>query len=109
MKASGTNLSMIRGDDETITVTLSGYTLGEGDVITFGVKKDVEDTAYLIHKQITEFTDNAAVINIDHADTRNLAFMDYFYDIQIKFASGKIRTLIKASRFTINEEVVTDG
>ena len=104
MTVNGKNLSMVRGDTESITVSLKGYALAEGDAITFTVREDAESDIVL-QKTVTEFFDNTASIFIDNEDTKDLEFGSYVYDIQLKYRDGYIRTLVKKSKFRLEEEV----
>ena len=106
MTVKGTNLAMTRGDSESITVICTSDPFESGDTVTMTLRPDV-DEAIALQKVVTEFDGNgAAVIGIAPADTANLTMdMDYVYDIQVVRADGTVTTLIKPSRFTIEEEV----
>lgn len=104
MKIQGTNITMIRGDSESITVTCSPTSFSAGDTVYFTVREDAEEPIVL-QKVVTEFTDGQAVIGIQHADTEGMEFGDYVYDIQVTWANGTVTTLVPASRFRLNEEV----
>lgn len=105
MTVKGTNLAMTRGDSESITVICTSDPFESGDMVTMTLRPDV-DEAIALQKVVTEFNDGAAVIGIAPADTSNLTMdMDYVYDIQVTRANGTVTTLVKPSRFTIEEEV----
>ena len=58
MKITGKNISMTRGDSETITVScidINGLPLSlvDGDIIYFTVKENTKTTTKLIQKSIT--------------------------------------------------------
>ena len=103
MTVNGTTLSMVRGDTERISVTPS-TAFTSGDVVTMTVRKDVESEIEL-QKIVTEFTEGVAYIDITHEDTATMAFGAYVYDIQVQWASGAIKTLVKKSTFKLEEEV----
>lgn len=110
MKVDGKNMSMIRGDSESITVSCSDTNgnlipLVSGDKIYFTVKEDEYRTEKIFQKIITEFIDGKAVINIIPTDTKNLKFKTYKYDIQLSQANGTVRTIIPPSNFTVGAEV----
>lgn len=110
MKINGTNISMIRGDSETITVqckdSFGDYILFEtGDTIYFTIKENVSTTTKLLQKIITVFIDGAAIIEINPLDTKELKFKEYYYDIQLTRADGSITTIISPSKFRIEGEV----
>ena len=97
------NITMTRGDSESLTVTCS-VPFANGDTVYFTVREDAE-SEILLQKIITDFPDGAAVIPIYPEDTAALDFGDYVYDIQVTRAGGVVTTLIVPSRFKLNEEV----
>lgn len=107
MIVSGTNLTMTRGDSEWLLVTISGYELQPGDKLEMTVRPYVGGRV-LLHKEITEFEDNAANISIWPEDTQSLNFGTYVYDLQLTFAGGTVKTIVKPSRFTVAQEVTYD-
>lgn len=109
MQISGTNISMIRGDSESIVVscTIDGTETAfvDGDTVYFTVKKYPTDTEKVLQKIVTTFTGGKAYIDIAPSDTKPLEFLQYAYDIQISFADGTVQTVVEPSRFTILPEV----
>lgn len=103
MTVNGTKLAMVRGDSESITVQCSP-SFSEGDVITFTMRKDIQEPIAL-QKVVTQFDNGKAHIVIRHSDTEGLDFDDYVYDIQLTKADGTVTTLIEPSTFRIKEEV----
>lgn len=98
------NLRMVRGDSDSIAVTIKGdYTLQQGDFVELTVRKDPY-SPIVLHKRITEFTDNTFTIGFSPEDTASLSFGDYVYDVQLTFG-GAVKTIIPPSRLTIGEEV----
>jgi hypothetical protein len=112
MKIEGTNLSMIRGDSETITIKVKSdgvyVDLEFGDTIYFTVKLNTSVETKLIQKIITAFDAGIAVIDIEPEDTKLLAPKSYKYDIQWVTAAGRVTTIIPPSIFTIEPEVTYD-
>lgn len=53
MQVNGTNLKMTRGDSERIAVSLTGYTLQEGDVVEFTVRQTIYSDKPVLYKKIT--------------------------------------------------------
>ena len=105
MNVDGTKISMIRGDSEMIEVSCNERPFQKGDIITFTVRKMVLDKKE-IEKVITEFTDEGGgIIEITPADTKDLTFGGYVYDIQLEDAWGAVTTIIKPSDFVIMPEV----
>lgn len=99
------SIYITRGDSAYITVVVKN---GEhvfkpmmGDMLHFSVKKDVEDTEYIIHKVFQ--VGDAIVINPE--DTRNKPFGKYLYDVQLTRPNGEVYTIIEPTLFYIKEEV----
>jgi hypothetical protein len=110
MTISGTDISMVRGDTESITLNLTedavARALVTGDKVYFTVKKYTSDTTAALQKLVETFTDaGAAVIAIAHADTESMAVGAYWYDIQITFADGTVKTVVGPALFTLTAEV----
>lgn len=109
MTMVGTNISMIRGDTEAMTVACTedgvARSFVTGDTVYFTVKKSASDTEKVLQKVITTFTDGKALIDILPADTKLLSTKPYIYDIQIVFANGTKKTIINPSVFELTEEV----
>jgi len=107
MKLTGTNLSMIRGDTETLTVYCS-VPFENGDTVSMTVRESV-DSGVAFREDVTAFgNEGEAVIPIAHADTAGMDFGDYVYDVQVTRADGTVTTLIPKSRLTLEEEVTYD-
>ena len=105
MKIRGTSISMIRGDSESQTVRCTQIPFESGDTIYLTIREDAE-SPIVIQKIVTEFGEKGeAVIGIDPADTADLAFGDYVYDVQLTQAVGAVITLVPPARFRIMEEV----
>ena len=111
MKTDGTNLSMIRGDSETITIQCTDQ---EGLPISF---VDIDDTVYftvklntstetkIFQKIITAFESGKAIIEIVPTDTHALQYKSYKYDVQWVDKNGRVRTIVTPSIFTVEPEV----
>lgn len=115
IKESGgrVNISMTRGDSESITVRCYEKTDGgesvflpieDGDTVYLTVRPDAEGEIVL-QKVIEDFPDGAALIPFAAEDTAGLDFGDYVYDVQLTRANDTVTTLILPSRFSITEEV----
>lgn len=74
------------------------YTLKEGDVVTFTVKKNTGSENYVIQKTGLE-------IEIKPEETSNLTYGTYKYDVQMTFSDGRVDTFIGPSDFVLTEEV----
>lgn len=105
MKVTGENLSMTRGDSESLTVTFDNLVLSEGDEIHMTVRKTAQSDTVEIHKVITEFPNNEALIVLKPEDTSSLSFGSHVYDIQLTTKDGIVITIIKPHSFYLDKEV----
>ena len=48
------------------------------------------------------------MITINPEDTEDLEFGCYVYDVQMTFASGSVKTLVKPAKFFVGGEVTYD-
>lgn len=99
-------ISMIRGDTGIFDVELinadgTPYELADGDTLTFTVKKSPNDRTPLLIK-------HGKRIKIDPADTGNLSFGRYVYDIQLTFQNGYVDTVVPMNQFNLLQEVTWD-
>ncbi len=93
-----------RGDSAIFSLGLvdvdgNPFTLGDGDMLTFTVKKSTSDKDAVISKQVTD-----AVV-LAPEDTSNLAYGRYVYDLQLTRKNGYVETIVTPSTFLIGEEV----
>ena len=113
LKVSGTDLSMIRGDSESIILSLKKdedmIPFKQGDTVYFTVKQSYSTEKITLQKIITEFDeDGNCIIEIEPEDTKKLSFRSYVYDIQLTDSNGRVTTIIPCSKFVITEEVTYD-
>jgi hypothetical protein len=106
----GTNITLTRGDSANLTVEIKDsdgtqIPLVTGDTIYFTVKSSPSTTTKLLQKVITAFTGGLANIEILPADTSQMMFGKYYYDIQYSRADGYVRTIVAPSNFTVAPEV----
>ena len=107
LKIDGTTIILTRGDSLAVKLDIydsegNTYTPVSGDTIRFAMKKSYSDTACLIEKVIPNDT---LMLSLDPADTKDLPFGSYVYDIEITFATGAVDTFIDKATFRISEEV----
>ena len=81
----GTTVKMTRGDSFVSEVTIynadgTKYTPGATDVITFAMKRSEYDAQVAVTKTIPYDTQ---ILQMDPADTKDLALGRYIYDIDI--------------------------
>lgn len=112
MIINGTDLKMVRGDTEVLTVSCkdeAGMALSfvAGDEIYLTVKNHINDKTYVFQKKVTNFTEGAAVITIDPIDTQNMRISpNSVYDIQwFKALDSSVRTIVLPSKFILIEDV----
>ena len=102
------NISIIRGDSATITLSVTDaegnpYTIKSTDSITMMVRETPTSEVVLTKT----FTD--AVLNIAPADTSSLPCRNYVYDVQLVHEDGWKDTIIPVHQFTILPEVTYGG
>lgn len=110
MIVEGTTLRMTKGDSEGIKVSLRdidglAIPLEAGDTIYFTVKTSPYVTEKIFQKVATEFVDGVALLSIDPIDTKALKPRQYYYDVQLSRADGRVKTIIKPSCFHVEAEV----
>lgn len=103
---SNNNITLTRGDNASIEVSLynpdgTTYTLQTGDVLLFTVKYNCITENIIFQKDIS----SNAIINITPADTNNLLYGVYYYDVQLTKANEEINTVIPPRNFIIDQEV----
>lgn len=105
----------IRGDTRIITINCfqsDGVTPINltGATVTFTLNSDsapTTDGTAALQKIVTTHTSpllGITSITITNTDTQNIAPGDYYYDVQVKDASGNI-TSLKKDIFTINPDI----
>ena len=103
----GTTITLTRGDTFMAQIELTDpngdpYIPVEGDVISFAAKTSYNDLEPCILKDIP--IDTMKLV-LEPADTKNLKFGSYVYDIQIVKATGEVDTFITKAKLIITEEV----
>lgn len=93
-------ISMISKDTGDFVVVVDNYLLDEGDVVYFTVNSALELEKPLISKEVKSFVDNKARFHLTAADTA-LAPGNYYYDIQINTADGRVDTVLGPAKFKI--------
>lgn len=105
MTVNGINLSMTRGDTESLTISRSdGIPFYPGDVVEMTARKRPESEKVL-YKKVTEFTsDGKAIIVFASEDTESIPFGSYGYDVQLTLADGTVITIIKNGSIYFDKE-----
>lgn len=93
-------ISMIAKDTGDFVISLDNYLLAEGDKVFFTVNDKLEQETALISIVVSEFVDNKAVIRLSATDT-DLAPGNYYYDVQVNTADGRVDTVLGPAKFKI--------
>lgn len=100
-------IRLTRGDTAAITVDIfdevssTQYNMASDDTLTFSVKRTVNDRNYYFQKIVTGINR----ITIEPADTKNLGYGTYVYDVQLNKATGGVSTVIEPATFELLTEV----
>ena len=93
-------MKIVAKDTADFVVALDNYLLDTGDEVLFTVNNELEKEEYILQKRITEFSDHKALIHLTPTDT-DIAPSDYYYDIQINTADGRVDTVIGPAKFKV--------
>lgn len=104
-KINNNRISLTRGDSAEVELVITDedgreYTPQIGDQILFTVKADTRTKNVLFQKAFSD-----GYITINPADTEDLEYGKYVYDVQLKMATGEVTTIITPSTFKVLEEV----
>ena len=96
---------LTRGDSADIIVKITDangdiYTPAEGDVIKFTLKKNCNTSDIIIQKTLVN-----SVISLQPADTKDLPYGTYYFDVQLTTAADDVYTVVSPHRFIIDKEV----
>jgi hypothetical protein len=103
------NISFYKGEDVTLTVTMSPATTITGWTLQFTLRKQFGDATALVTKTIgsgitvTDATNGVFTVSLASADTSGLDLRAYVYDIQ-RTDSGN-RTVLTIGNVTLLPEV----
>ena len=106
-RISENEIQITRGDTGRVELDITQtdgkpYERQPGDIVTFTVKKSTSDLTPIIQKLVGE----SNAFTIEPADTENLDYGPYFYDVQLVCASdNSVNTIIVPSLFIVEEEV----
>lgn len=106
LKVSNTTIHLTRGDTARIQITLSecdgaAYEPSEGDSIRFAATPEWGELP-CIEKAIPTDT---LLLELSPADTKQLEFGEYWYDIELTRSNGDVDTFIDRAKLVIREEV----
>ena len=91
------NINLIRGDTGLMQINFSQ----EVDTAVFSVKKNINDSKYVIQKDIVD-----GMLKIEHSDTNKLDAGKYIYDIQVTYGDVVDTPLI--GEFTVIADVTRE-
>lgn len=103
------NITMTRGDTAKFNINVTSldnnnpYVITANDTVMFTLrdapKKDALDVDFLLQKEAP-----LGLLTLDPADTEELAYITYYYDIQITLENLEVHTIIDWRKFTIGKE-----
>lgn len=107
IKIEGTTIFLTRGDSLYTDITIKNpdgtdYIPQAGDSVRFAMKKKYQDEEPLILKDIPT---ESMLLYLEPADTKELAFGKYVYDIELTKENGDVLTFICEAEFNIAKEV----
>ena len=104
-------LIIVRGTTKTMTVRVTNedgsiYILQNNEILRFGVKKQPGDSAYLFSKEMSSdsYSDGVYQFIINPADTENLDFGCYYYDVGLQSGS-EYYNVIECSEFRVGYNI----
>ncbi len=104
-KVVNNNIYITRGDSAILNLAITdntgaAFTIPDDAEVLLTVKKDTATKDYLLQKRII-----TGQVNIKPADTESLSYGNYYYDVQVKLATGYTDTVIAPHAFIVCEEV----
>ena len=109
--ATSQNLTIMRGNTQNVTLTISPISIDSGDIIYFTVKEDYDndqtDNGAVIHKDITGKSGHSFTIEITPEDTNDVVAGNYVYDI--KLAKPNSQTTLVYGKFKVMDAVTLRG
>lgn len=103
----GTTITLTRGDTLYAYISITDpegnpYTPTQGDSIRFAMKSKYTDPQVLLVKDIPI---DSMQLKLESADTSDLNFGKYVYDIELTKANGDVYTFITKANLVLTEEV----
>lgn len=107
-------LEIVRGTTNSFGITVldedgNNYSVEDGDVLVFGLKRNERDEERVLVKKITSSVTGEHYLEIQPEDTKNLATGQYYYDIGLQRGSFVFYNIIKSSPFIILPNVTKLG
>ena len=106
LSVSDNNITMTRGDTAYLTVpltTVNGneYSVTYNDSMRFTVRKKTDDDEIVLQKLV--LGNNS--FRIAPADTADLEYGKYVYDIELTTGGGDVYTVVTKHYFILTEEI----
>lgn len=101
------SITITRGDTAALEVQFTGDAPGNDDLVVASVKKSVGNTQTFIRKILQNTGENAFTFVLESADTQNMDYGRYAWDLRIIYEDGAILTPFANRPFVVSE-VVTD-
>lgn len=98
-KLIGTTLKITQGDTGNLTVNVTGATFGSDDRVQLTVTDKDKNIKF---QKVVGFTDNAAVLSFENADTANLDEGMYLWEL--RFVTG---ATISGGKITAGTDIET--
>ena len=107
------DIKIVRGTSKIFELTVKDadgnpYTLKDGEVVIFGVKRNTNDDELLIRKVVYECNNGVCEVELDPEDTINLAVGKYYYDAGLRTGEDYYN-IVELSNFTIAPNVTKWG
>lgn len=93
-------MSIIAKDTGDFAVSIGNYLLADGDKVYFTVNSELEKPEPLIQKVVDTFVDNKAIIRLTTDDT-DIPVGNYYYDVEVNTADGRVDTIMGPSKFKV--------
>ena len=115
MIINGTNITMMRGDSESLTISMQNdanppvaVPFEAGDTVILTVKGRV-GAEPVLRKVCTVFDEGKAIFEFLPTDTEALIPKVYLYDVEYRSATGRVKTIINPAAFTVKGDVTEPG
>lgn len=111
LEVSGNMIQLTRGDTMILSITLTDqdgveYTPTETDKIYFRVKRNSTSKEVILEKEIPYDT---LLLKLQEADTKDLKFGTYYYEIELVTEANDHFTVIANTEFEITTELESHG
>ena len=111
----GQKLEIVRGTSRSFGISVKNketghpYTLEVGETLVFGLKKSPRDKKCVLLKPITHTVNGEYYLELTPADTANLEYGLYHYDVGLQVGATVLYNVIEWSDFLIKPNAVECG